>query len=274
MAQKPIAQVITDMVNAGESDEDIDAVVQSMKASPSSPTGQTSGFMPDEDWAKLSGGEKIQNVLKWGGKAIGGAFLGPGASEAVENPKTFLASAAIPLSGKKLVGLIPRTSHASAKFQDVMGAAKNVPVDVEDAGQVALRIEQLANRGGSMPKAARDLLRRVTDPERPPVDYGEIRDFASNISRISADESRRLTPVIRREMGQLSNAVNTSAQKAADQAGKGAEHASAMREYARAMRLRDAGDAVKTGVKKALPYAGATGGTFWLLKKLMGGISE
>lgn len=275
--QQTIRDIIARGVAADMDDDDIALAVEEYKRTqPPSGGGNKAaapetGVMSDDAWAKLSGGEKMRNMLQWGGKAIGGAFFGPAGVEAAENPKMTMATAAIPLAGRKLINMVPRAGRAGAKLQDVMSAAKDAPVDVEDAGQVALRIQQLSERGGAMPKAARDMLRRVTDPERPPMDYGEIRDFASNIGRVSANESGRLTPVIRREMKTLHAAANKAAHDAATSVGKGAEHAAGMREYAQAMRLRGLGNAVKDGAKQAIPYAGATGGTYWLMNKLMGG---
>lgn len=133
-----------------------------------------------------------------------------------------------------------------------MAAAKNVPVDVEAPGQVALRIQQLAERGGSMPKAVRDFLKRVTDPEKPAMVYEELRDFASNISRLSANEFGRLTPAVAREVHALRLAINKSAEGAAAQAGKGGEYLSAMNEYRNAARGRELWDATK---KNVLRYA-------------------
>lgn len=163
---------------------------------------------------------------------------------------------------------IPRTARAAANFQDVMGAARNVPVDTEAPGKVALRIQELAERGGSMPKAVRDFLRRVTDPDKGNLTYEEARDFASNISRLSADEQRRLAPVVRRELGEMRVVLNEAVAQAAQKAGKGAEYKAAMREYAQAMRMRDVSETVVSGVKKTLPYATAGGAAAYLASKL------
>lgn len=177
-----------------------------------------------------------------------------------------LAEMAVPVG--EAAAAIPTTAKAGAKFQAVMGAAKNVAVDMAKPGDVALRISQLAERGGSMPKAVRDLLKRATDPAKGPITYQEARDFASNISRISADEFNRLTPVIKREMGDLRVSLNGAIAQAAEKAGKGAEYKSAMREYAHAMQIRDAMDSVLEGAKKALPWATGVGAGTYAINKL------
>lgn len=160
------------------------------------------------------------------------------------------------------------TASAASKFQNVMGAAKNFPVDVSAPGDVALRIQQLAERGGTMPQTVRKFLGRITDPTKGDLTYEEARDFASNISRLSANEYGRLTPVISREVANLRVALNQAVAKTAAAAGKGEQYAQAMNDYARAMKLRGLFDDVVTGAKKALPYVTAGGAGYWLTKQI------
>lgn len=204
---------------------------------------------------------------------------------AMEAPDTFAgkvggvlpaaAEMAIPVgSAAKIAGkMLPSAARAGEKFQDVMGAARNVTVDVTAPGEVALRIQQLAERGGSMPLAVRKLLNRVTDPNKAPMAYEEARDFASNISRLSANEYGRLTPAVAREVANLRVALNQANAQAAKAAGKGAEYKSAMREYAQAMRLKTA---IDTTVKKVLPImtAGAAAGAAgnWMTRQIRAAI--
>lgn len=163
-------------------------------------------------------------------------------------------------------GALPSATRAGAKFQQVMGAAKDIPVDLAEAGNTALRITQLSERGSSMPMAVRKFIAYATDPNKPPMTYEVARDFASNISRLSVDEMKRLQPVVKREIAQMSAQLNKANAEAAKAAGKGAEYKSAMREYANAMRMKDAIDAaIKHSGKAALGAAGL-GGAAYLLK--------
>lgn len=171
--------------------------------------------------------------------------------------------------GKAAVKAIPSLPRAAGKFEEVMGAARNMPVDISGPGNVALRIQELAERGGSMPKAVRDFLKRVTDPEKGEMNYEEARDFASNISRLSANEFGRLTPVVAREVAGMRVALNRAVADAAGKAGKGNEYAQAMNEYGRAMRLNKAVEEFWTGAKRMAPYATAVGAGTWLTKKVM-----
>lgn len=184
-----------------------------------------------------------------------------------------VAAMAVPVGGAvkgagAAVNAIPRVARAGEKFQEVMGAAKNIPIDVKDVGDAALRIQQLADRGGSMPLAVRKLLNRLTDPNKAAMTYEESRDFASNISRLSVNEFGRLTPAVAREVANLRVVLNQANARAAELAGKGAEYKSAMREYARAMKLREAVDSAMKGAKKGLPVATAAGLGYWLTRQV------
>lgn len=183
-------------------------------------------------------------------------------------PEAAALAAPVGSAVKAGVEAIPTTAKAGAKFQEVMGAAKNVPLDVKDVGDAALRIQQLADRGGSMPMAVRKILNRMTDPGKGPLVYEEARDFASNISRLSANEFGRLTPAVAREVANLRVALNEANAQAAKIAGKGAEYKAAMREYAKAMRLKDAIDTAVKGAKKAVPVATAAGVGYWLTREV------
>lgn len=170
---------------------------------------------------------------------------------------------------------VPSVARAGAAFQDVMSAAKHIPVNADAAGEVGLRIMQLAERGGgSLPRPVSQFLQRITHPDKAPMVYEEARDFASGISRLSANEFQRLTPAVAREVAGLRVALNKGVAEAAAKAGKGREYAQAMSEYGRAMKLRGIIDDVVTGAKKALPYAGAAAAGTWLTKEalaLLGG---
>ncbi len=149
---------------------------------------------------------------------------------------------------------VPTAAKAGAKFQEVMGAAKDLPVDTELAGQAALRVHQLSERGASMPMAVRKFLLRVTDPEKADMTYAEARDFASNLSRLSSQEYQRLTPVVGREVANLSATLNKAIGQTAAKAGKG--------------QLYGVFDAVVAGAKKSAPWAGAVGVGTYLGKQL------
>lgn len=76
------------------------------------------GVMSNEDWAKLTAGEKMQNLLKWAGKVVGGTFMGPAGAEAVDHPVATLAGAALPLglgaAGRSALPLVAPAARATA----------------------------------------------------------------------------------------------------------------------------------------------------------------
>lgn len=181
-----------------------------------------------------------------------------------------VAELAVPVTKgtKAAAAMLPSTEKAGVKFQQVMARAATVPVDTQASGQVALRINELAERGGSMPMAVRKYLNRVTDPNKATLTYEEARDFASNISRLSANEFGRLTPVVAREVANLRVTLNKEIAGAAVRAGKGKEYAQAMTEYAKAMRLRGFFESAVQGAKRNLPWASVAGGTYYGMQKL------
>jgi hypothetical protein len=165
---------------------------------------------------------------------------------------------------------IPSFARASRLFDQVKGVAGDMPIDVQAPGNVALRIRDLADRGGSMPKAASDFLKRITDPAKGDMTFNEARDFYSNISRLSADEMGRLTPVMQRAVGDLRTALNGRLQDVADIAGKGPEYTKAMTEYRRAAKLGQFKENVKEVATKAAANAAGVAPWYYALSKILG----
>lgn len=180
----------------------------------------------------------------------------------------------------RVADALPSTTRAAGNFEKVMGAARNVPVDVSKPGDVALRVAELAQRGGGTnwgPGPVRQLIQYLTDPKKPQMTYEVGRDFASNISRLSAKDVASIPPAMMREIGNLRVALNQSLLDAAATVGKGPEYVAAMKEFAQAKRFQSAVESAVNAAKGRLGYAGAAGagaaaGT-WLsghLKSLLG----
>lgn len=121
--------------------------------------------------------------------------------------------------------------QAAQKFSEVMQAVGSRPVDIGEAGNVALKAQELASRGGSMPKVIRDFVRRATDPTQGPMSYQEARDFYSNATRLSADEFNRLTPVMRAKVSEFTAALGRGISRTAEQGGQGERLSQAMSQY-------------------------------------------
>jgi hypothetical protein len=174
-----------------------------------------------------------------------------------------IVNAAKAMPGVIARGLGASTARAGETLGAVRQAAGAVPIEMGDAAQVATRITELAQRGGSMPRAVRQILGRINDAEKGPMTFDEVRDFYSNISRLSTNEYHRLTPVMQREVGNLRSVLHEALTKGAETVGKGEDYASAIREYAKGSQLEstvgDMGrDAAKWGARTL--GVGAAGG--------------
>lgn len=203
---------------------------------------------------ELSDGQVIQ-----GGKDIVG-----GAGQATEMATPFVAPEAAAAGASKVIGAIdnaiPQASRAGQKFSEVMEAAKELPVDVRGPGDSALRYFELKKAGGSNIKVLNDFLNRVASPEAGPLTYKEARDFYSNATRISVDDSLKISPVMRRQLSEFTNSLGDAIQDTADQAGKLDQYTEAMKEYHAAMRLRAVGAGIKDLLtSKTAAAAAATG---------------
>lgn len=160
---------------------------------------------------------------------------------------------------------MPSTQRAGQTFQAVSKAAGDHAVNVTpQLSDALMQYQQLVDSGGSRSLAVSKLLTRLTNPEKGPLTYDEARLFQSNISRLSADEAQRLTPVMKRQVGQIAAELNGAVENTAAGAGKLAEFQSAMKEYAQAKTNEARAEVLKKwGIKAAaaatLGAAGATG---------------
>lgn len=189
-----------------------------------------------------------------------GSYMGVAGKTAGEGAGQAIAALAVPAvvrGARGVSGMLPSAERAGQAFQDVKAVAGANPIDVGVPGDAALEAERMANSGGSMPKVVRDFLKRSTDPTKPPLTYSEARDFYSNATRLSADETQRLTPVMKRQVGNFTRALGDSIQDTAEQAGKGDQLKGAMKEYSRAMRLKEGTEKAKDiAIKSAITGAG------------------
>lgn len=237
--------------------------------------GGKPGTMTEEAWAALTPAEKIRNGLQWAGKVISGMTgMNEGGRDAVENPKTALAMAAVPVVLQKAPAVIGATKEAAARglgmsstrasetLARVADAAKSgsVNVGVEGPGAQGLRMLELQDRGGSLPRVVTQFMRRITDPEGAPMSFAEGRDFYSNLSRLSANEFGRLNPVMQRQLGAMREALHTALTDAAGTVGMGEQYAGGIREYAKAAAAAKRWEQLQPAIKGALlKLAGAIG---------------
>ncbi len=163
-----------------------------------------------------------------------------------------------------LIAQIPSRARAGRTFESVMQSAKDQPVTLTRSMPFLERTQQLASRGAAPVRAADQLFQRVNTVN--PLNYPEARDFASNLSGLSAAEKMAANPTMQRSVGQLSHAFNEDVGDAAAAAGRGEDYANAMKEYRRASQLRNAGGKI---AKWAIPAAVGGGATGALLHKVL-----
>jgi len=162
----------------------------------------------------------------------------------------------------------PTFARAKMGFQEVASKANPAVVDTAVPGNTALEIQKMAASGGSQPKVIRDFVSRVTDPNKPPLTFEEARKFYTNASRLSADESQRLTPDMKRMVGQFRADLDAEITKAAASQGKGPQYTQAMKDYRRASQGAETLDSLKDYGKKAAISGAIGGGGYGLYKAL------
>lgn len=162
------------------------------------------------------------------GKVIGGAL------QTATIPSAFAGG---PIASKA-VEAIPSAEYAGYLLQSVERDAGHLPVDLKRSADAILRVKELADRGGTMPQAIRKLLARATEPGGKSLTFSEMRDFYSNITRLSAKEQQGLTPVVRRQLGITAAALKLDIGDAAQQAGRAADYYKGLKEYASAAKLQ------------------------------------
>lgn len=152
---------------------------------------------------------------------------------------------------KALTGLMPSTANAGAKFESVMGAAKDVPIDTAAADDIMARAEELRQRGSTLPKVLRDYAKARSTGE--PMTYETGRDFASNAGALSAREATATNAKMQAQVNQFAAAMKDANREAAVKVGMGDLYDAAIKEYRQAKTMSDAAQVIKKwGTRAAL----------------------
>ena len=204
-------------------------------------------FGNDDDMHDIINGVK-SDPAKALGNVVGGADLGGVAAEA----------------GAPVMARIPTRAKAGALFENVMQDAGDQPVKLTRAMEPLERAQQLSARGGGTVGAVDNLYKRINTIN--PLDYREARDWASNLSRLTAQDSMSSSPALKAQVGKLSHAFNEDIGDTAASVGRGEDYAKAMRDYRRASMFNNA---AKTTAKWAIPAAVGGGLAGTALKKVM-----
>jgi len=163
--------------------------------------------------------------------------------------------------GGKFGEALPQRGRAAAGLNEVRSAAENIPVRTKDIQSVVGEIKYDKAHGGFMPGPVQALVDRLDDPTAKPLNYGELKDFQKNISRLSRNERGSMTADTARLVGKLNESLKVSLEDAASVVGKGQQFRDAMEEYHQAMVLRGF---TKTAIKQALKAAAGSVGLYGL----------
>lgn len=191
----------------------------------------------------------VQTLLQTGENLVGqaGALGAPeAASEAAGAARSVLSPAAI-------------KEQAGGVLQSVAHDANKVPVQLENAGDPALKLmdwQKVTQLGPTVNK----FLNRITNPKLGPLTYEEGRQFYQVLGQMSADETMKMSPPIRRQLTQLVVGLKEDLGNAADTVGKAADYYQGLGDYAKGAKLQNWYDlAQKYAIRGGLAAAGAAG---------------
>lgn len=166
------------------------------------------------------------------------------------------AATIIPGIVKGVSRAVPTTAKAGAKFEKVMSAAKNEPINTATAERIAGEAETLSKHGARLPKVLKDFINTHTDAGGP-LSYKTGRDFATNAGNLSAREASGASPVMRKKLTEFTEAMKTANRDAAARVGMGELYDQAMKEYRRAKTIEETARIVKKWTfRAALTAAG------------------
>ncbi|HYE17075.1 MAG TPA: hypothetical protein VEA69_01405 [Tepidisphaeraceae bacterium] len=190
----------------------------------------------------------------------------PGVVEKLQNTEVLGMMPGPPLQAIKAVpgviakGLGISKARAGANMQSAIEAAKSVPVNPRESGNIALRMFE--SKGyETVPQPVQTFLRRLTAPGEKPFLVPEAQTAVSSMSAHSADALRKMSPQMRRQMTQLAKALRGEITEAAETVGKGAQYAKGVREFRRA-------NVVGKATKRTAQAAGIGVGTDYVLRRL------
>ncbi len=175
-------------------------------------------------------------------RLLGAAIPGGKATEAMGVGQAIKASPAVEIL-KSLRNAIPSIKRAGAKFDTVMTAAKDVPIDTTKAEEILARAKELRSRGSTLPKVMNDFAKNRAAGG--PMTYEAGRDFASNAGALSTREITAMNAKMQRQVAQFSMAMKESNRAAAEQVGMGKLYDSAMKEYRQAKTIKEGADILK-----------------------------
>lgn len=197
--------------------------------------GQAAGLTPQQ----TSVLEDVGGVTGGTAGALGGNAVGPTIAGKIYPPAMKEAAA----------GLLQSVAHDANK----------VPVQLNNAGDAALSLMDWQKKTQLGPTINK-FLNRVTNPKQGPLTYEEARDFYQLLGKMSADETMKIAPPVRRDLTRMVVGLKQDIGDAADQVGQAANYYKGMGDYAKAAKLQDWYDlAQKYAIRGGLAAAGMAG---------------
>lgn len=161
--------------------------------------------------------------------------------------------------GRDIASIVPTRAKAGAIFESLNKDLADHPIPLKSAIAPLQRVTELGARGGTLPKAASDLLTRSQSPID--MTFPEIRDYQSNLSDLSRDAKGSMNGKMLGEIGKLNKGIYSDVFDAADTVGRGEDYAKAMKTYRQAAQLNDYLKTAQTAIgKAAIPALAGAGG--------------
>ncbi len=184
------------------------------------------------------GADPYQKEIAGNFGELGGSLLGGGA-------------------GIKGAGMLPSAEKAAVRMNTIVSASKDVKVPVFDATAEAVRAKEMFHAGApSLPAPMRRFLTRVMNPDNPPINLEEARDFYQASTKQTAKVWSEMSKPMQRQMALFTKALGENIESALNNAkpGEGTALRGAMDEYHSALTM-------KSGAVKAAKWGAGVGAT-------------
>lgn len=188
------------------------------------------------------------------GQAIGTVEGGRALAAGGKMAAPYVADAANAVAGKVVPSVMKE--NAAGLLQSVAHDANQIPVKLDNAGDAAFNLMKWQDKTQLGPTLNK-FLNRITNPKLGPLTYEDARDYYQLLGKMSADETMKMSPPVKRDLVQMVVGLKQDIGNAADQVGQAADYYKGLGDYAKASRLQDWYDTAK---KYALNVgAGAVG---------------
>lgn len=164
-------------------------------------------------------------------------------------------------------GLGISKARAGQNIQGALEAAKDVRVPSTTLQPVIDRAGELVAAGTNRSQVITKLSAALKKSQDSSLSAQEAQDFVSNASRMSAAEFSRLSPVMQRQVSELSAKLRQALTESLNTVGKGEQYTKGVKEYARASK------AAKHG-KQAAKWGGGLVGADFALRRLRDASNE